>query len=213
MVDPDIDAPLSGTERDAILSQIHAERPPDIASALHPNVATDYTPAFTPAMQAEHDRIASGVEKIPEGQGIDMDRYNNIDAPEETTAASEEERLRLLQQWHSALQKANANSTYISGRLTHLSLLETYGKNAWLMGNDQLEQLLRGLELDYAEAKKTLETTEEERKTRQEGVYSEMKMLDESWKTAVRGLIEVQIATEELKQEVLRKKTEAASAE
>jgi pre-mRNA-splicing factor SPF27 len=209
--DIDVDAPLSDAERNAIVSQIHAERPSDHAAALHPKVSTSYEPKFSAAVEAEHDRLSKGLERPP-GSGIDLTRYDNVEPPKQTTPHSDEDKPDQVQQWRSALQKAYTNSAYISGRLTNLSLLETYGKNAWLIGNNQLETLLKDLEKDFAEAKRELERVEQERKTRQEYVQGEMMMLEQSWKKGVRSVVEVQIATEELRQQVLEKKRAAAGS-
>ena len=50
----------------------------------------------------------------------------------------------------SALRQAYAAATYLSSRRQHLALLESHGKNAWLVGNWQLEAELRALERERA---------------------------------------------------------------
>jgi len=104
------------------------------------------------------------------------------------------------------MQRAYASSTYLSSRLTNLSLLETYGKNAWLIGNSQLEQMLKDLEGDLAGAKRATEGVEEERRFRQEGVRAEMETLEQSWKKSIRSIVEVEIAIEGLRQEILERR-------
>jgi pre-mRNA-splicing factor SPF27 len=197
--------------RDAILSAVRAEHPADYATALHPSISTSYTPQFSPLIEAEHERIASKLPK-PEGTGMDFSRYEGLEPPPKTSPHSDEEKPEVLRQWRETLQKAYASSTYLSGRLTNLSLLETYGKNAWLIGNSQLEEILKGLEADLTTAKKELANVEEERRaTQEDSVKGEMEALEQSWKNGIRGIVEVQIATEGLKQEILERRRAGVS--
>ena len=48
----------------------------------------------------------------------------------------------------TTLQKTHTASTYLHARAQHLALLDTYGKNAWLVGNARLEDLLKDLEAE-----------------------------------------------------------------
>lgn len=92
------------------------------------------------------------------GTGIDLARYeaSALEAPERTSPHSDERDPELLVQWRQTLQRAYGLNTYLGGRLTNLSLLETYGKNAWLIGNSQLEDILKSLEADLAAAKRRM---------------------------------------------------------
>ena len=56
------------------------------------------------------------------------------------------------------------SSSYLSGRLTNLSLLEEFGKNAWLISNSQLEDILRDLEKELLEQKEAVENINKSRK-------------------------------------------------
>lgn len=202
----DIDAEIPAESRDAILAAIRAEHPADYTTTLHPSIPTSYTPKFSSLIEVEHERIAKELPK-PEGTGMDFSRYEGLEPPPKTSPHSDEDRPEVLRQWRKTLKKAYASSTYLSGRLTNLSLLETYGKNAWLIGNSHLEEILKGLVNDLSTAKKELASVEEERRvTQEDSVKGEMAALEQSWKNGIRGIVEVQIATEGLKQEILERR-------
>jgi pre-mRNA-splicing factor SPF27 len=200
----DIDEEINPRSREAILSLIRAEHPENHKAVLHPNIPELPELNFSPAIRAEHERIE---KKLPI-KGIDKSRFDAdaLEPPERTTPHSDESRPELLKQWREVLQRAYSTSTYLTGRTTNLSLLETYGKNAWLIGNDQLEQLLKDLETDYKEAKGRAEAVEQERRIAQEGAKAEMDGLDQSWKKGLRGIIEVEIATDGLRREILERR-------
>jgi len=155
---------------------------------------------FSDLVEAEYARIGSGAAREP-GAGIDLTRYEALDAP---TAGD-------LPAWKSTLQKAYANAEYLRGREINLSLLETYGKNAWLMGNSQLEDTLRILEREVESAKLELEAVEQARRAAQGNVAGEIQGLEEGWRKGVGRMIEAQAAGEGLRMEILQRKRMAAS--
>lgn len=58
-----------------------------------------------------------------------------------------------------------------------------------------------------SETKKELAVVEEERRAMQEdSVKGEMEALEQSWRRGIRGIVDVQIATEGLKQEILERR-------
>jgi pre-mRNA-splicing factor SPF27 len=87
-----------------------------------------------------------------------------------------------------------------------LALLETYGKNAWLVGNWNAEGELKRLEAEARDTKAQLEAVESERMTRQEEARAEMEILEQTWRKAAGGMVEVQVATEELRRQVLEER-------
>jgi pre-mRNA-splicing factor SPF27 len=82
-------------------------------------------------------------------------------------------------------------------------LLETYGKNAWLVANWDAEAELKSLEEELKVVKGEAEALAQARAERQAGAAAEMSVLEESWKKGIRGVVEVQIASEQLRGEVL----------
>ncbi|KAF2665906.1 hypothetical protein BT63DRAFT_416342 [Microthyrium microscopicum] len=206
---PQIDLPPSEAMRASLLSQVEAERPSNFATTLHPLVDTSYTPTFSPLIDAEHKSLQSDT---PKERGIDLSRYESdaLEPPNQTFPTSDEERPEFLNEWRETLRRAYASSTYLSGRNTNLALLETYGKNSWLVSNWQLEAELKALDTELADTKRQAEELTEERRAKQEAAGAEMAVLEESWKRAVGGVVEVQVATEVLRGEVLEKRSEIA---
>ena len=177
---------------------IQAELDPEEQTNLHPLMPTQEQAHFSDLIEAEHARLAAGQEK--EG-GIDLSRYEASDAPAKGDLAA----------WKETLQQAYASAEYLHGREMNLGLLETYGKNAWLIGNSQLEDILRGLEKEVEALKLEQEAVEQARKAAQEDVMGEMQSLEEGWRTGVGRMIEAQAAGVRLKQEILERKRMAAA--
>lgn len=115
-----------------------------------------------------------------------------------------------MRQWNETLRKAYTSSEYLNARLTQLGLLEKFGKNAWLIGNSQLEDILKGLERELAGLRKQQEEVETERRTQQESVRGEVAMLEETWKKGVSRVLETEVAVEGLKQQILEKRRAGA---
>lgn len=81
------------------------------------------------------------------------------------------------------------------------------GKNAWLVGNAQLEDLLRGVEKELVETRESAEAVNRERKGRQEAGRGEMEGLEEGWRRGVGRVVEVEVEVgrvEGRRREVLR---------
>lgn len=195
---PYIDATPSADALAAANELVQAELASEDQSTLRPSIPAKYEPHFSALIEAEHARIASGQQK--EG-GIDMSRYEALDAPAKGDLAA----------WKGTLQQAYASTEYLRGREINLGLLETYGKNAWLIGNSQLEDVLKYLEKDVEALKLEQEAVEGQRKAMQGNVAGEMQSLEEGWRTGIGRMIEAQAAAERLKQEILEQKRMAAS--
>ena len=195
---PYIDSQPSDHAIETAKGLIHDELDAESATALHPSIPTQREPRFSDLIEAEHMRIASGQ---PKESGIDLSRYEALDAP----AAGD------LEAWRTTLQKAYASSQYLEGRNTNLSLLEVYGKNAWLVSNSALEDELKALERDVEVAKIDLEEVEQARRTTQQNVSGEMHGLDEAWRTGVGRMIEAQAAGERLRMEILDRRRQGAA--
>jgi pre-mRNA-splicing factor SPF27 len=209
---PDIDAPPA----DSALASARAQIELDIknsgidASQIHPSLipAVSWNPTFSPLIEAEHARLQSDpASKI---NAIDTSRYTDLEAPPNTTPTSDEDRPQLLEQWRSALSRAYVNNEYMRGRLTHLGLLEEFGKNQWLIGNSQLEDILKSLEAELAELRRQQDEVEQQRRVNQERVAGELTTLEETWKTGVGRVLEVEVAVERLKLEILERRRAGA---
>jgi len=98
----------------------------------------------------------------------------------------------------------------LGGRQITLALLEKYGKNSWLIGNSQLEDILRGLEKELAETKAEIDGVVIERKNAQEAVGGEVKGLEEAWRRGVGRVLETEVAAEGVRREILERRREGA---
>jgi len=191
---PYIDSDASETDRARINKVIAGELPQDYESTIHPSLRP--LPAFrcSELFQKELDRKAENLAIVG---GIDLTRY---EAPDMPTGEMDSET------WLSSLRQASVSSSYLTGRLANLSLLEDFGKNAWLIGNSQLEDILRDLEKELAEQKQITENVNKARKAAQEGSRAELLGLEETWKRGVGKVIEVQMATDGVRREIMERR-------
>ncbi|CAG9949648.1 unnamed protein product [Clonostachys rosea f. rosea IK726] len=146
-------------------------------------------PSFSPAIQTELARVSSKTPLHP----LDLSRY---EAQETPAPDAPTDRLR------EVLENARVSDAYLASRRQNLELLDAYGKNAWLVGNHQLEAGLRRLEGDLADAKREIDIVNIERQRRQEDVKGEMHTLEETWRKGVGRVLETEVAVEELKEQI-----------
>ncbi|KAF2249758.1 hypothetical protein BU26DRAFT_518315 [Trematosphaeria pertusa] len=180
------------------------------AAQLHPALipAASYTPKFSAAVEQEHARLQADPKS--KFSAVDLKRYEDLEAPPNTSPTSDEDRPEVLAQWNAALKKAYTSSEYVSARLMELGLLEKFGKNAWLIGNSQLEDILKSIEAELADVRRQQEEMEALRRSQQESVSGEMKTLEETWKRGVGRVLETEVAAEGLKQQILDRRRAGA---
>ncbi|OAL02241.1 hypothetical protein IQ06DRAFT_292940 [Phaeosphaeriaceae sp. SRC1lsM3a] len=209
---PYVDTPLDDAHLAAARHAIIA----DIRSAginmseMHPALipAAKYQPQFSNVVEREHQRLdRDATSKL---SGIDLKRYEDLDAPENTNPTSDEDRPELLERWNKALKQAYTSSEYVEARLTQLGLLEKFGKNAWLVGNSQLEDILKSIEAELADVRKQQDEVETLRRSQQESVQGEIQTLEETWKKGVGRVLETEVAAEGLKQQILERRRAGA---
>ncbi|EOA87930.1 hypothetical protein ACJQWK_08674 [Exserohilum turcicum] len=210
---PYVDAELEAQHLAAARAAIDADiRTAGVdVSEMHPALipaAAKYIPAFSDFISREHARLDD--DPTSKLSGIDLKRYEDLDAPENTTPTSDEQRPELLEKWSKALKQAYTSSEYVQGRLAHLGLLEKFGKNAWLVGNSQLEDILKGIEAELAGLRKQQEETDMMRRSQQDSVSGEIKTLEETWKKGVGRVLETEVAAEGLKQQIMEKRRAGA---
>jgi pre-mRNA-splicing factor SPF27 len=157
-------------------------------------------------MEQELGRQAAG---LPLTGGIDLARYEAPEPPS-GTSKTEQEASQALQEWREALQRAYTSSSHLSMRHTNLTLLEESGKNAWLISNSQLEDILRGVEKELAETKEAVETVHKERKMAQEAGQGELVGLEETWRHGVGSALDVEVGAESLRIQLLEKRRQLA---
>jgi pre-mRNA-splicing factor SPF27 len=201
---PYIDAEPSLSERTAALALI-AEEVGLQQTDSHPSLAPLAPQNFSPLIESELLRI----ENKKPLEAIDRNRYEAVDPPP-TSSHRDEQTLESLMAWKEALQKAYTSQSYLVGRTTNLALLEKYGKNAWLIGNAQLEDVLRGLEVELATKKAEIDGVVIERKNAQEAVGGEVKGLEEAWKRGVGRVLETEVAAEGVRRTILERRRDGA---
>lgn len=208
----DVDAQPS----EQALAQARALIEADINSAgvdrsqMHPALipATKWSPKFSDAIEQEHVRLeADPSSKL---SAIDVKRYEEFEAPENTNPTSDEDKPELLEQWNQTLKRAFASSEYVSARLAELGLMEKFGKNMWLVGNSQLEDILKSIEVELADVRRQQEEVEELRRSQQESVRGELTTLEATWKRGIGRVLETEVAAEGLKQQILEQRRAGA---
>ncbi|KAK2763835.1 hypothetical protein FQN54_009453 [Arachnomyces sp. PD_36] len=205
---PYIDAEPSSQNRADVERIIAAELPPDYRTTNHPNLPPAPEEGFSTLIQQELERKESN---LPMTGGIDLSRYEAPDAPTESSS-SDKEPSEVVEDWRQALQKAYTSSSHLSTRHENLSLLEEHGKNAWLIGNSQLEEILRGLEKELVETRESTEALHRQRKLAQETRKGELVGLQDAWKRGVGGIIDVELAAETLRMEILEKRRQQSQS-
>lgn len=177
---------------------------------MHPLLqsAATYTPHYSTAVAREHARLdASPGSKI---SAIDLTRYEALSAPAPTDPTSDEDKPGVLAQWNTSLKQAYTSAEYVSTRLTQLGLLETYGRNAWLVGNSQLGDVLGGIEAELAAVRAQADEVGAARRAQQESVRGEMGALEEAWRKGVGRVLEVEVAGEAVKEQILERRRAGA---
>ncbi|KHJ34617.1 putative bcas2 family protein [Erysiphe necator] len=190
---PYIDNEPTPDERAAAQSLIEAElvtvdqqKKPD--EKIHPSISSLPKINFSPCIQAELKRV----ENKQPLKAIDLSRYETNDLPSFDDSCDNEVLF-------AALRSIYVSQVYLNNRKKNLEALETFGKNAWLLGNAQLESILRNLERDLAQKKSEIDICALERKLSQEAIGGEIKSLEESWKKAIGRALETEIAVDNLK--------------
>ena len=205
---PSVDAALDQDQLSSIRSLVQAYLPVDYRTRLHSAVDSSYEPAFPQSVLAEGERISAERARDP-GSGIDLSRYEAeaLDGPAASDSNNDGDAgTPQREQWRAALTAAYSTSSHLGGRAANLALLETYGKNAWLVGNAQLEDVLRALERDIEGSRMGLELLDDERRARGTVAKTQLDGLEHEWKKAVGGGVDVKVAVEELRMGVLEAK-------
>ncbi|KAL2824617.1 Pre-mRNA-splicing factor SPF27 [Aspergillus cavernicola] len=199
---PYIDAAPSVQARANAEKLIAAELSADYQSSAHPLIPEFPEPKFSALIQQEIERKEAG---SPLTGGIDLSRYEAPEPPVRSADSAPN-----LDEWSQTLRKAYTASSHLSSRHENLSLLEESGKNAWLIGNSQLEEILRALEKELAESKEAAENVNKQRKIAQESSQGEITGLEESWRRGVGAILDVELAAEKLRVDILEQRRQFA---
>ncbi|KAK4071163.1 uncharacterized protein Triagg1_6194 [Trichoderma aggressivum f. europaeum] len=186
--------------------------PPSSSSSTLPE------PTFSPAIAAELARIASSQPSQP----LDLSRYEAQELPppppkkstrsKKSKTSSSSSSAAAVEASRQPLSNAFISSSYLFSRAQNLSLLDSHGKNAWLLGNYHLEAELRSLERDLAATKRDMDLLNAARASRQNDVKGEMQGLEQNWREAVGRVLETEIAVQELREQIRQELRSRASA-
>ncbi|KAM6487908.1 breast carcinoma amplified sequence 2 [Trichoderma sp. SZMC 28011] len=180
-----------------------------------PSSSSPKEPTFSPAIAAELTRIASSAPSQP----LDLSRYEAQELPPPPTKKSTRSKKpsassSSVEASRQPLSNAFISSSYLSSRAQNLSLLDTHGRNAWLLSNYHLEAELRSLERDLAATKRDMDLLNAARASRQNEVKGEMQGLEQNWREGVGRVLETEIAVQELREQIRQElRSRAAAAE
>ncbi|KAM3072240.1 hypothetical protein ACMFMG_009056 [Clarireedia jacksonii] len=187
---PYIDNEPTADERAAANALINSEL--SSTTEAHPSLPSLQPTKFSSLIESELERVSSSSPPQPL-KAIDLSRYESL-SPSPSASTSELETL---------LSQAYTSQTYLNHRLTNLSLLDQFGKNSWLIGNAQLEDILKNFEREVAQTKDEIDQ-------RQDEVEAEIKGLEEVWKKGIGRVLETEVAAEGVRREILEKRREGA---
>lgn len=173
-----------------------ARQPKPPAGTLHPKVP----PAFN--LFESHPLLASELKRVETHQPIpplDTVRY-------QLPAPSENEQLEEL--WKKAVQNAKAQLEHQRIRQTNLSLLQTYGPNAWKIQNYMLEASVARLDKAIEQLKEKTSDINRERKSGQTLAGAQLTALETKWTELISNVLQIELANVALESEIaqLRKR-------
>ncbi|MCJ1399285.1 hypothetical protein MMC11_002487 [Xylographa trunciseda] len=204
---PYIDLHISAQARSEVDALVAEELLQDYKETTHSLLPALPSPKFSSLVASEIERVAA---KQPL-TAIDVSRYEAVGPPATTDLSADEIKPKLIEAWKTTLQNAYVSSTHLHLRLQNLALLEQFGKNAWLMSNAQLEDILKRIEKELVETKQQIELVSHSRHVLQDGIRGEMDSLSEGWKKGIGRLVEVQLVVEQVRRDALLKRRQGAA--
>ncbi|KAF5368326.1 hypothetical protein D9758_002341 [Tetrapyrgos nigripes] len=171
-------------------------------TTLHPRVPEAYQ-LFTknPLLQAELERVESHQPFPP----IDTIRFQ---LPSPTSAPGTDE------EWQASLKNARAQLEHQKIRQTNVSLLQTYGPNAWRIHNYVLEAQAKQIEKALEDLKQLTVEVNRERKNQQERLGKQLNTLETRWTELISSVLQIEMANVALDGEIDKlNKKEAEMAE
>ncbi|KAL6833187.1 breast carcinoma amplified sequence 2 [Trichoderma sp. SZMC 28015] len=208
-IDPEPSSEALSAARALIAAEQSTFSPPP------PSSSSPQEPNFSPAIAAELARIASSAPSKP----LDLSRYEAQELPPPPTKKSTRSKkssaaASAVEASRQPLSNAFISSSYLSSRAQNLSLLDSHGRNAWLLSNYHLEAELRSIERDLAATKRDMDLLNAARASRQNEVKGEMQGLEQNWREGVGRVLETEIAVQELREQIRQElRSRAAAAE
>ncbi|KIY69677.1 breast carcinoma amplified sequence 2 [Cylindrobasidium torrendii FP15055 ss-10] len=164
-------------------------REPKPPAALHPRIAPEYVLfAKNEALKTELERVETHQSFTP----IDTHRYQ---LPAPALPGSDEE-------WQSALDNARAQLEHQRLRQTNISLLQTYGPNAWRIQNYLLEADVTQVEKALEQLQTLTVEINRERKNEQTRIGSQLTSLETRWTELLSNVLQIEMANVALDAEI-----------
>ncbi|KAF9270485.1 breast carcinoma amplified sequence 2 [Marasmius fiardii PR-910] len=165
-------------------------RQPKLPSTLHPRVPPPFELfANNPLLKAELERVEAR-QPLP---ALDSVRYQ-LPAPTSTPATEE--------QWAAALDNARAQLEHQRIRQTNLTLLQTYGSNAWRIQNYLLEETAKNIEKSLEDLTQLTTDVNRERKNSQTKIGAQLTSLETRWTELISGILQIEMANVALDAEI-----------
>lgn len=142
-----------------------------------------------PLLAAELARVESH-QPIPP---LDQIRYQ-LPAPSEDNQTEEA--------WNNAVKNAKAQLEHQRIRHTNLSLLQSYGPNAWKINNYLLESSATRLEKAVEELKERTVQVNRERKNAQSIAGAQLTALETRWTELISNVLQIELANVALEAEI-----------
>lgn len=167
-------------------------RQPKPPSTLHPRVPPPFELfSKNPLLRAELERVESH-QPFP---SLDSLRYQ-LPAPTSIPATDEE--------WQTSLTNARAQLEHQQIRQTNLTLLQTYGPNAWRIHNYLLESVAKQTDKALEDLKQLTVEVNRERKNTQDRVGKQLTALETRWTELISSVLQIEMANVALDAEIER---------
>jgi pre-mRNA-splicing factor SPF27 len=193
---PYIDPDPTSSERAAAQALIDAELETNTdadTTISHPSLPPLPPSNLSHLIEQELQRVSSSPREPL--SAIDLSRYEASPLPSSSDAD-------IL----TALRRAQTAHTYLRLREGNMELLDRFGRNAWLVGNSQTEEVLAAVEREVEERKREIDGVVVERRSAQEGVRGEVEGLAEGWRRGVGRVLETEVAAESVRRGVLERR-------
>ncbi|KAI9813179.1 MAG: hypothetical protein M1826_002542 [Phylliscum demangeonii] len=221
---PYIDRDIGAGERAAAEHEIEIEQEllragsASAPGALHPSIPDLPPPPRSEGLLApeisRHATTATTATTKMVG-GIDTSRYEALDPPP-TRPPHDPGQCPAppppTDAYRTLIRQGAITAGHLESRVAHLALLDRFGKNAWLVANMQLEQVLARAEQELLATQAATEDVLRARKRAQvEHGQAECEALQLAWRTGVGRVLETEAAAEGLRSEIWARRMEMAA--
>ncbi|CDK27357.1 unnamed protein product [Kuraishia capsulata CBS 1993] len=150
-------------------------------SSLHPEVSESKATKFGSMIESHLDQLITSEQKkefLDNGLGgVDLSKYSRLTSDTDDSQYD--------------LEKLQMALSYTQMRNRSLTVMMAYGKNKWLVANDELERENESLEAALSTKREQIDEINRERKRRQLDYKPVKEYLEERWSQAVRDCVEV----------------------